>query len=569
MRLLRSMKYRKRLLAGIVLIGVVPIWLISAGILGIVHHYIRTSEILRCEQDARKASVELEEVLSRYVNLCDLLAESPVIIEQMEKTGDLQEVYAQMYLLMRGNHENAVLHILSCDGRVRISTGNHIPRDYGLPAHNGWGIFRQATEENGGILSARDRTKVGAYGPLFSICRAIRKDGAVVGYVVMDIQRAALQSILFREAGAPAVMLADRYNYVVYNGRNPQAEGFAAALPPREKLRGAFGSFPIGGAEGNQVCFVRSSRYGLLVLEQTNIDWSIFRYVFQAVLLVDTVVIAAILLFSSWLSRSLWSPLADLADGIERVRHNDFAAALPVRRRDEIGRLAYGFNKMVRHIRRLLREVKSKEQALRIAQMRSFQEQVKPHFIYNTLDMIKWSAKLGDTGSVAELAVALGKLMRKVLGTQEFIPVCEECEILEAYIAIQKKRFSDRLCVSIDIAEEMQSLLLPKLILQPLVENAIVHGIEDQQTMGKVEIVGEIKGEYMVFSVRDNGRGMEAARAEECLSNAAGPAHIGMHNVHMRAKLYGDASCGLQIRTAPGGGMEVWLTLLRQGGARS
>ena len=87
MRLLRSMKYRKRLLAGIVLIGVVPIWLISAGILGIVHHYIRTSEILRCEQDARKASVELEEVLSRYVNLCDLLAESPVIIEQTEKTG--------------------------------------------------------------------------------------------------------------------------------------------------------------------------------------------------------------------------------------------------------------------------------------------------------------------------------------------------------------------------------------------------------------------------------------------------------------------------------------------------
>ena len=300
------------------------------------------------------------------------------------------------------------------------------------------------------------------------------------------------------------------------------------------------------------------------MLEQTNIDWGIFRRVAWVVAVVDAVVIAMTLFFSSRLSRGLWAPLADLTAGIERMRHNDFAVSLPVRRRDEIGKLTYGFNKMVRHIQRLLLEVRRKERALRIAQMRSLQEQVKPHFIYNTLDMIKWSAKLGDTESVAELAVSLGRLMRRVLGAEEFITVREEREILMAYIAIQNKRFSDRLSVSVDIEEAMQELLLPKLILQPLVENAVVHGLEDRQERGRVAIEGRLFGSYLVFSIRDNGRGMEQEAAEAFLSGAAGDLHVGLYNVHMRARLYGDAACGLRVRTAPGEGLEAQLTLQRR-----
>lgn len=555
-----KMSYRLRLLSYMFLVGFLPVLVLSAGVLLIVYQNIDRTEAQEAYQNIHSVAEQVSSSVDGYVKLVDTLSESVVIEHVLEQSSDnVREAYAQMFLLMRGNHEQATLYVLSGNGQVALSTSD-IPHSYKLPQNSGWGVFAKAARSKDAVLISAPKQDPDFRNVVLTVCRAVRKDQQIIGYVIIDIERRAIWDIL-NNYSSQDIILTDQYHYVFYDTLGSSKEGVVSGITGSGSFSSTSGIVRDPDNPDKKLYYFHEPKYHIGVMQKEITDRSGFYALRRTIAIFDLVVLAIIILLSYKLTRDLWKPMGDLVTGMECVRQNNLDVRIPIRRRDEIGALAATFNKMVYHIRRLLREAKQKEETLRIAQIKGLQEQVKPHFIYNTLDLIKWSAKAGDTKTVALLAVSLGRLLRKILGKSAFITVREEFEILQSYMTIQEKRFGDRIQVEFLLEPDLADKYLPKLILEPVLENAVKHGLGSVTEKGRICVSSRLKGKYMEFEIADNGAGMDLAKAQQYLEGHDDQ-HVGLYNVHLRAKLNGDATCGVTIKPQAEGGTRVIIRLL-------
>jgi two-component system sensor histidine kinase YesM len=197
----------------------------------------------------------------------------------------------------------------------------------------------------------------------------------------------------------------------------------------------------------------------------------------------------------------------------------------------------------------------------RKSELKALQAQINPHFLYNTLDSIIWMAEWGKNKEVVLMTSSLAKLLRQSISNQnELVRVEEEVEYTRSYLTIQKMRYKDKLEYEIQVDEEVLGKKIPKLVLQPLVENAIYHGIKYKETKGLVRIEGYRDGPHMVLKVSDDGIGM----TEEQLSKIFEKREIdtrrngvGVLNVHERIQLYHGKEYGLKFHSKEGQGTMV------------
>ncbi len=210
-----------------------------------------------------------------------------------------------------------------------------------------------------------------------------------------------------------------------------------------------------------------------------------------------------------FVSNIISNPLRRLCIAMEKFKKGDFTQQVDVVTQDEVGEVAEGFNQMVVSIKMLIDTnyvMKLKEKQ---SELTALQAQINPHFLYNTLDSLYWKAQEADNEEIAEDILALSNLFRQILGQGKgVITVREEIELIRTYLHIQKMRFTKRLDYTISIDDSILNQEIPKLILQPFVENAIVHGFEKVGTKGLITIIGQKNKAYMEFTVRDTGAGM-------------------------------------------------------------
>lgn len=189
-------------------------------------------------------------------------------------------------------------------------------------------------------------------------------------------------------------------------------------------------------------------------------------------------------------------------------RKGDFEQKVEVNGYDEIGELTDCFNQMVIDIKELIDKNYVMAIRERESELSALQAQINPHFLYNTLDSLYWQA-LQVNSELAEDIYALSKLFRLVLSKgQDLIPIAREKELIYYYLQIQKMRFQKKLQYTIAIEENILAYKIPKLILQPFVENAIVHGLESTGENSRIEVTGQLEQNHIVFRVKDNGVGM-------------------------------------------------------------
>lgn len=221
---------------------------------------------------------------------------------------------------------------------------------------------------------------------------------------------------------------------------------------------------------------------------------------------------------------------------------------------------------MVKEINNLINLVQIEEKNKRIAEMNVLQAQIKPHFMYNTLDTIRWMAEDHNEEDIVEIIEAFTNLLRISLSKgKEIISVKEELSHVQSYLVIQKIRYEDKLNYEIQFDEEILNYKLIKLILQPLVENAIYHGIKEKRGNGKILITGKIENNLLCFTVVDNGKGMDKKTLDKInrmLKNNNGKKNeigYGIFNVNERIKIiYGD-EYGLTYKSIYGEGTIVEL----------
>lgn len=269
----------------------------------------------------------------------------------------------------------------------------------------------------------------------------------------------------------------------------------------------------------------------------------------SSVLLLPVILILAMMLLlvplSMFASNVISRPLLRLHDSMEKFKNGDFEQQVEVASNDEIGELTNHFNEMVREIRELVDKNYVMVLNERQSELNALQAQINPHFLYNTLDSLFWQARNSGNVELSEDIYALSKLFRLVLSRGvEDIPVSREVELIGYYLHIQKMRFGKKLDFDIDVEEAIMNVTIPKLILQPFVENAIVHGLESTGEKGILTVTGRREGEAVRFTISDNGVGMSEEKLAELLAGGEDTSyaservgHYAIFNVQQRLAL--------------------------------
>ena len=282
------------------------------------------------------------------------------------------------------------------------------------------------------------------------------------------------------------------------------------------------------------------------------------------------VVLAAALLTSWLLSRLLGRPLRGLASAMESFEADaDHFTYRPVGGTREVRELSDSFGHMVVQIQQLMSTVREEEINLRKTELKALQAQINPHFLYNTLDSIAWMCEQGRNADAVKMVHALARLFRiSISKGHELIPIAKEIEHAESYLQIQKYRYKNQFTYEFDVDPECLDYYCNKITLQPIIENAINHGLDLMVDEGHIQVTVGQDGDDIVFRVRDNGVGMSQEQIASIMRH--GPKDrtgIGIKNVNDRLKIYFGKEYGLHITSELDVGtcVEIRMPKIREG----
>lgn len=546
--------FRNRIFVTMLLAALLPLLLCGALLMRL--QIVRSEE--RLEEEARIQLAEMSGALDGFRSDCEAamedLLDSTVVRSALRRGGgSSRTLYQVLFRTARALEDYVRFDIYDREGVCRYTTASSLPEGT-LDPH--WGILRSARETEGMALQA------GAEGGL-TAARAVRDHtGAALGYVTATAEQSGFDGLFSgMYPAATEVLLLDQRWRPVYYSRHARASAVAEVLRDQllagEELSGGGWRFFARGNEGTGFT---------LVLQQPR---AFTDPVLGAIYLTGAAMGALCLVLSllaAWfLSRTLSRPVRRLDEAMGQVERGRLDVRLETDRTDELGRLTVRFNRMTEEYRLNLERSVQRQRELNETRLRMMQAQLNPHFLYNTLDTVKWLGVTGGAPQVARLATDLAVILRASISGPEIVPLEQELELVERYVDIQSVRYEERFVCEIDVAERYQSCRVPKLCLQPLVENAIVHGAADREE-GYVKLwAGEEEGDLLLF-VSDNGPGIPADVLERLRSadkELAG-GHLGLFNVDRIIRLHYGRGYGLSAWNQAEGGCCVGLRLPMQ-----
>lgn len=312
---------------------------------------------------------------------------------------------------------------------------------------------------------------------------------------------------------------------------------------------------------------IASSKWTLIATIPMDYIQSNNQWLLNTNLIIIMISFIFVILISVWVSSKIASPLERVGKAMKQLEKGDFEVRLDYDSDNEMGKIYKRYNAMAAEIKNLMEVIRKEEKKKKEAYIKVLQAQIKPHFLYNTLFTIKCLASIKRQPQIEELLDSLIKLlMASISKGGEFVSVYEEIDYIKNFALIQKYRFEDKFKVIFDINSEIQDCIVPKLILQPIIENSIVHGMDGEISFIEVKIEGRVEGDDIVFRIRDNGKGIDADKINMMLlvsesNNKNGFNGMGIKNVNERIKLYFGEQYGLYYLSNIENGTEVIMRL--------
>ena len=547
-----SRSFRTRLFTAFLAVSLVPLLICSAMLLQIFRLRLTNDAGEETRKYMDQVSQSLDTLYAGLSRAAAALRDDSLVAAALAGgDADDTQVYNRLFDATEGLRSQARFDLYDARGNWRYSTQN-APAQEQMSTR--WGILYAASlEDDLTFRSCEDVTATGT--PLLQGAVVLTGDGGEpVGYALISMYQSHFRQLLEGKYGTQNdLILLSRYWRPVYCVQPSLAD----SLAPKLRQRLLAGESLDGLADEFLYTVEHHESTGLyLVLRRPQVfTQSTMGLLYTVSLTCALICVAISVLMSLKVSRQMFRPIQRLHQGIGEVVHNNLDVYVPPDRDDELGQLADRFNGMVAALKHNQEELVKNQRELNEAQIRMLQAQLNPHFLCNTLDTMKWISKINQVPQVALMSTNLADILRFCISPDEFVPLRWEVEILERYIEIQTIRLSSSFTFRVDLPLELEDCLVPKMILQPIVENAILHGLEGMD-QGEIRVtVRPREADFLQILVADNGRGLPPdmvgtyARRDKELSRG----HLGLYNVDTILQKYYGRDCGLYLDNSPDG----------------
>lgn len=585
---IHNTKFQNRLVLTHLITALIPFLLFSAFSVSFLVQQARKSSVEHTAQMLDQVTDSLDTYvgsIDKMVGYISLSLNDSSFFALQSPSGPLWDeesagIQRMLKNIASSHHEVAGI-LLAGENNLAVSTGmSRISRDPFTAEQ--W--YRQAAEDPDRLqlissVSGRNIVTNGDYSAddVFSLARAVRSPvtGKVLGVLLVDVRhdiiRNSINNITIGKKGF--VFITDRNDKIVYTPANDVVYRIrniwldrGEDRPVNADIRG--GQYQI---RCEQSGYTGWKTVGVFSLDEIMNSVNSLSVLFLLCLMIGA---GVVLLLSFRLAHTVTKPIMKLKALMGQAENGDLTVHFNNRFNDEIGELGLSFNHMIDRINQLIHMVYEEQKNKRNAELKSLQEQIKPHFLYNTLDTISWMAREHGAPDIVRVIDALTVMFRLGLSQgRNVISLNEEIRHVSNYLYIQKIRYGEKLNYSIEIEETLYRLQVPKLILQPLVENSIYHGIKEKRGAGTIYITARLSQaeNTLILCVADNGQGIPPDRLRQLNGALAGDAStqnapsFGLFYIAERIRLSYGAGYGLKLDSVFGEGTTATVTLPADG----
>lgn len=554
-------KYSEVIRNTIIWYGIVPIIVLSLVAYLILFIWGNKLIVKENTDSNKKISKLMEENLSEYSLLIENISKDEGIISIINDGVKSQKIYEILYKFVNKRSVKSNFYVFDKDGNMIVSNKNIKPKYISDDNLFMWGIFSRMRLRKEEVITMVNKVQQDkyTYGTL-TLGKAINYNDEIIGYIVFDFSEEDIFNLITGYTTSD-IIITDKHNIIAATNNKYSDQLYRLKNDFRQKD----GYLKIEGK--NYFVKVTSLKNtNLFVYTITNLDFFNRAFLIGGIFLfVLFLIIFYIMLFiSKKVAYSKTLTINEIVKAIESIQEGNLDAKLKIESEDEFGIIAKAYNNMLVDIKRLI-ESNKEEVSLRMqSEIKQLEAQFNPHFLFNTLETIRIMIKI-DKNVASDIIINLSSLLRYGINNEiHSVKIRDDIEYIKNYLAILKYRFGDKLQFKINIDDEVLDAIVPKLLLQPIIENSIKYGFEKKSTIN-LNITSMINDEKIYIVIEDNGCGINKERMkyikELIYKKQNDTDTIGLYNVQRRLRLiYGD-EYGIDINSSEGEGTTVKIIL--------
>lgn len=551
--------FKRELLAGFLIVALLPLVLCCAFLIQMFQAKLASDYQKQNMEQAATIDERLTALFWDFDRVAEAVGDDNAVQDSLKGEGSRNAVYSMLYETTSELRELAQFDIYSGEGICQYSTGTGTVHTK-MPIY--WGIMKVASTHPEELIIRREKGYLGDSDILLRAARAIRDDEEnILGFVVVSMREAHFEEVLKGTySSQDGVCILNSFWETVYSTEAATREDIGAVL--RKRIMG--GEDILEPYHNNRIYVSELGETGLMsvFLRPEVFTADTIRSMYSVLLVMAAASLLLCIVVAARMSNHLSWPIRVLNRAMQELQEGNLDTRITSRRTDEFGQLSDNFNVMAQELKSFMKRQVSQQKELNDVQIAMMQAQLNPHFLYNTLDTMKWVAKANHIPEIATLAAKLAKILRTSISRDQFITLQEEMELVESYAEIQRIRFNGKFQFEYVLPENLRGCVIPKLIVQPIVENAVIHGFAECEEGTVRVVVSECAGALTV-EVTDDGCGISPEVMERLNSRnrekLAG--HIGFYNVDTIIRLHYGDEYGLKVNRPENGGTRVVITI--------
>ena len=553
--------------------------LLAAGALTVVSvYYMDTTAFETSQEFSEKIIHQVNESIDSYItymdNITSMIANSTdaqaVLFGANADGGYRARLGEQFQTILRSRSDIRNIGVIRKDSSYLINVAVKKVNPYLELDSQNW--YTEALDGNGSFVLTSSHVQALLRGErpwVITLSRGVRNytgGGGIDGVAFVDLNYSVISELCEENSiGRKGyVFVIDQAGEIVYHPQQQQlfndlrTEKIDAILSAEDDAN----AIVVGNGDDRKLYTIaRSDVTGWTVVGSSDVSALLqnTRRSQRVYLIITLILVIVALVVSGILAASITRPVQRLKDSMAKVQEGDFSGGkLQADPGTEIGSLTESFNVMTERIQDLMAQNRIEQEEKRKSELRALQSQINPHFLYNTLDSIIWMAESKKSDEVVLMTSSLARLLRQSITSEdELVTVSSELEHARSYLTIQQMRYKDKLSYTIDAQPDILTVRIIRLILQPLIENSIYHGIKYKETPGHIAIRAYAEKGQLILEIRDDGIGMDEEALKHIFerhkvnyqSNG-----VGVYNVQQRIQLYYGPEYGIRYQSSPGKG---------------